>query len=259
LQNLSQLPDLIILSEIWINSNEASLYEIPNYKMHVKCSDDYRAGGIAVYLKDTLVDISNIQFEAQTADAVLVSFRFMEQQFHVLALYRFGFLPINLFNNEFEKKFMNKDKDFKKFSNLFWIGDLNINLLDSSCNDIDSYKTMLASNGLECLISEPTRVTEQSVTCIDHVYARVKDRSRVDVEPAVIDANISDHSMIRVVVSVEGTNGDGSGDGGTGQVPAAPPPRWRTDYTKLRQLLADADWTAVYKATDASVAFENFF
>lgn len=45
---------IIILSEIWINSDEKDFYKIPSYDLYVKCNNNYRAGGIAVYVKNSI-------------------------------------------------------------------------------------------------------------------------------------------------------------------------------------------------------------
>lgn len=65
----------------------------------------------------------------------------------------------------------------------------------------------MAANGLECLIREPTRVTEQIETCIDHVLMRVANKRIVFVNASVMHVGITDHSMIRVDVHVVGEGG----------------------------------------------------
>ncbi|KAG8331046.1 hypothetical protein J6590_049483 [Homalodisca vitripennis] len=71
------------------------------------------------------------------------------------------------------------------------------------------YRTVMAVNGFECLVEEPTRVTDQSETCIDHVYVRVANKNTVSVDAAVIHADITDHSMVQVSVAVRLLPGGG--------------------------------------------------
>lgn len=53
------LPDIIVLSEIWIYSDEAKYYKILNYTMLVKYNDTYRPGGVAIYFNDVLVNLND--------------------------------------------------------------------------------------------------------------------------------------------------------------------------------------------------------
>lgn len=248
----SMKPDLIILTEIWINTEESNFYKIPNYNLYTKCNDSYRAGGVAVYIKDTLSNVQNIHLNCYTADVLLISFEFSNQTFHVLAIYRLLFHSIELFINEFEDIFTN---NLKRYKNLFWVGDVNINIIFE--NEANFYKvgynTMMAENGLECMLSEPTRITDLSETCIDHVFVRNSSKNLISVVASVLHLDITDHSMVKVNVCV---------DGGSVLVLPSPPSltmRYYTDHNLLNRLLHDADWSHVYKQTDASEAFNYFF
>lgn len=44
----SKLPEIIILTGIWISSCESSLYEHPNYTLFINSSEESRAGGVSV-------------------------------------------------------------------------------------------------------------------------------------------------------------------------------------------------------------------
>lgn len=50
----SKLPKIIILTEIWINDHESSLYEIPNFKLYINTCEEHRAGGVAVYVDSSV-------------------------------------------------------------------------------------------------------------------------------------------------------------------------------------------------------------
>lgn len=45
---------LILLSEIWVNANKVSFYNIPLYVSHIKSNDEYKAGGIAMLVKSNI-------------------------------------------------------------------------------------------------------------------------------------------------------------------------------------------------------------
>lgn len=54
LHALEKAPQIIILTEIWICDSELSQYSLPQYKIYAKCNNDYRAGGVAVLVAESL-------------------------------------------------------------------------------------------------------------------------------------------------------------------------------------------------------------
>jgi len=111
---------------------------------------------------------------------------------------------------------------------------------------VDDYKALMASQGFECLITEPTRIVGESATCIDHVYARVAS-STMEVEAAVAHAGITDHSLCCVAVR---------GCDGRTDLPAI---SYRIDYNILNNALQNVDWSPVYRLNYASEAFDAFY
>jgi hypothetical protein len=257
LTEMENSPEVIILTEIWINSNESSLYNIQGYNKYFKCNDDYRAGGVAVYIKNSIEVINHVTEQFHTADVIGIRFRVLEQSFTLFACYRILKCSREVFVDELENLLITKGVS-KNSNNVLFIGDLNINLLESS-NFVDNYKILMASNGFECLVNEPTRVTTDSATCIDHVFSRVSDKSRVTVETEVRHVGITDHSLCSVSVSVAG-RGEAGVDGERRHSSAsATPVSYRIDYALLSQNLDSADWESVYKQSSATSAFDSFF
>lgn len=65
-------PDIIILTEIWINSEELNFFKIPNFISYSKCNDDYISGGIIIYVRESItISDSNI-IQMQTADILKI-------------------------------------------------------------------------------------------------------------------------------------------------------------------------------------------
>ena len=95
------------------------------------------------------------------------------------------------YNDRFEEfidTVMNDEKEF------ILLGDINKNLLN---NDTErEWGNFITSLGLTQLISEPTRVTNDSSTLIDHIYTNNEDNIRnVNVEKL----SISDHILQSIV------------------------------------------------------------
>ena len=51
---LKQKTDLIVLTETWSHSSEENLFGIPGYKGFHKANDNYRAGGVSVFVKEEI-------------------------------------------------------------------------------------------------------------------------------------------------------------------------------------------------------------
>ncbi|KAG8247361.1 Eukaryotic translation initiation factor 2-alpha kinase [Homalodisca vitripennis] len=73
-------------------------------------------------------------------------------------------------------------------------------------NDVDNYKLMMAGYGFEALVTQPTRVTATTRSCIDHVYLRMscRDKRPSAVEAAVVEADVTDHYMTSLRLRLAG-------------------------------------------------------
>ncbi|KAG8278656.1 hypothetical protein J6590_014211 [Homalodisca vitripennis] len=126
------------------------------------------------------------------------------------------------------------------------MGDINIDLLKTDDNDVDNYKLMMAGYGFEALVTQPTRVTATTRSCIDHVYLRMscRDKRPCAVEAAVVEADVTDHYMTSLRLRLAGR-------------PAAEPAAATCtviSYDKLDGMLTNMDWTDIYRQNNASVA-----
>lgn len=135
-----------------------------------------------------------------TAKLLKISVRcFFEFEIHIRGISRLHSSTIESFNKELQHIL---DK-FKSEKNLLIIGDMNIIFLNSMIPE--NYKTIVAANGLECLVGEPTKLKHltmrrETATCIDHVFARVACKNRMAVEVTVVHNGLTDHAAQRVCV-----------------------------------------------------------
>lgn len=54
LEAFPYLPDIIFVSEIWIYQNESNNFPIPGYNFHIKSNEAYPAGGVGVFVRESL-------------------------------------------------------------------------------------------------------------------------------------------------------------------------------------------------------------
>ena len=84
-------------------------------------------------------------------------------------MYRHPYQNITLFQ---KKKMEHALHNLNKSKEIYYIvGDFSINLLNSNSNTVmESYSNMIYSQGCLPIITQPTKITENSSTLIDHIY-----------------------------------------------------------------------------------------
>lgn len=243
-------PEIIVLSEIWISQQETNFYEIPNYVSFLKANEYCKAGGIKIYVKSTIEVINCCPLVFQSADVLKIEFKVNTQIFTLIAIYRLHSVNKNVFLIELENCLKDRNVANMK-NNLFIMGDININILDNNVV-VDEYNTLLCLNGLECLLKQPTRITDSTSTCIDHVFARIANKDNTGVEVIVVEANITDHAMSLTTVNVR--------DLEVGrQLIGLEQPAYQVDYVALGDRLDNTDWSEVYAQDNPSIAFDIFY
>ena len=101
----------------------------------------------------------------------------------------------------FENALANTLKNFQNQDNYLLMGDFNINWeKQKSCHVIKSYFDHLLTLGCKQIIDKPTRVTINTQTVIDHIYANFVSNS--DVSSSIIRSDISDHFPIIAQISL---------------------------------------------------------
>ena len=190
IESLKKLPSIIVLTEIWVYESEMSLYNIPGYALFSCCNESYSSGGVAVYIDESFVHQFS-KIEICSADVVKLSFCYQKENYTMLCLYRLHGFSKSLFIEELSKILC-----INKTCNLILIGDINIDILNVADKDTENYLFLMASNGLKGIINEPTRVTESTSTCIDHIFSHFKVNNQFKFFGSVLDLNITDHKSI---------------------------------------------------------------
>ncbi|KAG8335207.1 hypothetical protein J6590_073978 [Homalodisca vitripennis] len=85
-----------------------------------------------------------------------------------------------------------------------FLGYANIDLL--TCNDdvTNRYLNCLNGYGLVQCVDKPTRVTEHSMTCIDHIFVSYDDMSRV--RAVVLQTTVTDHYSTGLNITLNTAN-----------------------------------------------------
>ena len=125
--------------------------------------------------------------------------------------------------------FVDSRKQEKGLKDTFIVGDFIVDLLRGG-EQADALISATSELGIIQLISNATRITSDSSTCIDHVYAKSKKTLRT----FSITADISDHNVIMAIID----------DDKVDNKPITITKRWiaSEDYNNIRLFLKEENW-----------------
>lgn len=232
------MPDVIILTEIWIFENEVNNFKIPGYKSFHNCNQSYRSGGVIIFVLEDL-SCSESVIDSNTADMLHITINFDTFSLSVLAIYRLHSHTIFSFINELQNILYEI-----KSKNLLLIGDLNICILENTTINSD-YISLLSSFGLDSLINTPTRITRESKSCIDHAFFRSRDN--FEHTSGSIELGITDHLAIFCAIEIPEVIIKKSLDITTKKI----------DYERLLNILRANDYNSVFIQTDVNLAYNK--
>lgn len=186
---------VIVLTEVWIYSNENDRYQISDYNMYVCNRDSNRSGGVIIYVHNSLNSNQITSISFNNNEFLLVEL--LDYKIKIFGVYKQPASDINEFI-EYWENFL------KKYKNFVALGDININLLDNFDNNVLNYKNMLLSNGCAIVnkidLVYATRKSNTIQTIIDHV---VTDLLTPEYTFLVSDTDLSDHRFLLVNVDLQ--------------------------------------------------------
>jgi len=244
--------DLLVLSETWINSEEAPRYVITGYDFHLHERLSRRSGGVGVYVKHNLsYEIEKVGGKSFNGLRLKLLKNNDREEVVILAVYR---------NQDYEstKQFLDElncvlssiDK-----KDLIVLGDMNIDILSDSELSID-YLNLMSAFGLKAVHKLVTRQTESSGTCIDHVFYRKCNSSCVNniKNCSVQDLSFSDHKLVKFEIC----HGE-KRDGNTSKCTKRKSPNFieDIDFNQLNVQLQNTDWNLL-KNGSVHCAFSRF-
>ena len=155
-------------------------------------------GGVGIYISNELEDVTITDYTLTKVcdchkcdfESLFVNFSFHRKRFTIGGIYRHPGGSIDHFVSSLEHTINKLDKN----RTCILAGDININLIDYNHNKVLNYITLLLSNKFSPYITLPTRITEYSATCIDHIFVRTtKADQNLEVNSGLFYCDISDH------------------------------------------------------------------
>lgn len=221
--------DIVVLTEVGISEQIVYMYQLDGFTLYSILRKSRKGGGIIIYVNNK----HKFQpIKTQTRHCECILGKLTTQQNHnmyICAVYRPPKESKHLFVNELSSMI---NVDYVKKSDLILLGDINLDL--KTTNNVNSYYlSKLAECGLECAISDFTRIeTKGSIvtkTCIDHIFVR----SRLDeLYSAALGTVLADHRMTIITLA---------------SIPRGKDPKFieSIDNKKIKTLLACTDWESI--------------
>jgi len=203
-------PVVILLQEVWHIEN-SKYFEIPGYHEPVFRTREGRGGGVGIFVRnDVNFEICVSPFHERIFESQLIKLKFSnDKNLYICNIYRPNTVPSHLtFIEHFELflEYFNNLMDYLNEGRIKTIigGDFNLNILNFSDNSsINNYINSTFSAGFIQTIIHPTRVQNNSATCIDHFLTNL-DRTLFVTK--IIVSSISDHYPIIFLLDKVGIN-----------------------------------------------------
>lgn len=155
--------------------------------------------GVIVYIKNIYKSCYSIEHTIIGEIKVLnIIIRKLGQKILINALYRSpATCPNTLVHNlhSFFEKFINQNSNFH-----FFVGDINIDI-KSNKECAQNYLNILSELGFKSLINKPTRIKNESKSCIDHIF--LKSCESVNIKSFIINTDLTDHFPVAALVECE--------------------------------------------------------
>jgi hypothetical protein len=126
------------------------------------------------------------------------------------------------------------------------VGDLNINTMQASQHrQLEEYENLTSQFGYTHCITRPTRVSENSSSCIDHILVNFSK----EVVPIVFQNTITDHYATILGIKHDLIRSKGEVESSFYET---------VDHTRLAILLREECWDSISSLADVNIAYDSF-
>ena len=171
------------------------LLHIPNYSILRRDAQRVLETGVAVYIHDSINDLTRRRkdLECKEVECIWLEVKTTKASPLLVGIvYRNPDSPFPWYD-DFASMF---DRIRNISSDIVILGDFNINLFEAR----PSWETTLSMLGLQQIITDPTRVTENTSTLIDHIYTTSQTRVIATHVPQI---GISDHYPVSCSLAIK--------------------------------------------------------
>ena len=192
--------DIVVLTEIGSRNIDTVKYLLDSHEFyHVAPVNMY--GGVGIYVSNNITKVQTLDNIALTKtcrcskcemESLFLKVFYMNDEYVIAGIYRHPNGTVNHFVNDLEAT-LNKIDD--KMTTVI-VGALNIDIIKFENDNSVNYLTTFLSHCYLPLITLPTRFTDFSATCIDHIFIKIPSnkKSKLDgIAYGILYCDISDH------------------------------------------------------------------
>jgi len=192
-------PDIVVLTEHKMNSEEIVRLNVDNYSLVASYSRSTTSGGGSLIMARRgvvccpvqLPDSVNSLIEDKVFEACIVKVNTNSFSFLLVGIYRSPNSKVDDFLNKLEYLI---DYLLKKSKYIFIVGDININVLENTSRDLSN---LLSRHGLKYIVDFPTRVGKTSETAIDNCLTNFNEK-HLKVEGLITALSDHDGQLITI-------------------------------------------------------------
>ena len=236
-----------VFTESWLNNEIGTdSLRIINFNDPFRCDRETRAGGVAIYVKESITCKRRLDLELNNLECIWVEIKTHGHTVLIAGMYR----PPNANQNYWN--LISKSVDRVKnttISDIMILGDLNnAMLISSKCKNLNE---LILNYGFTQLINEPTHFTEHSSSLIDVIMVtNVNNTIASEVCDPFLPNLIRYHCPVAVILSLK-----------TFKPQNYKRRIWKyeeADYIKYRQILLDVDlYETVRNSLDVDTIVEK--
>ena len=195
--------DIIVLTEIGSRNIDTVKYVLDSHEFHLVAPVNDMYGGVGIYVSNNITKkhvqtLDNIALTKTCRcskcemESLFLKVSYMNDEYVIAGIYRHPNGTVNHFVNDLDAT-LNKIDD--KMTTVI-VGDMSIDIIKFENDNSVNYLTTFLSHRYLPLITLPTRITDFSATCIDHIFIKIQSnkKSKLDgIAYGIIYCDISDH------------------------------------------------------------------
>lgn len=195
--------DVVGVGETWFNQNTLDhIIHIPGYNL-VRNDRVFRGGGTAIYIRANILHtVLHLNYR-DSVEQLWVSFKVDNRKFAFGNLYRPPDKSVSSFLIDFEEIFADI---YTQFDEIICGGDVNIDFLDSTCNNVLKFNNCIDLFNMQQVINEPTRITATTESLIDIILISNQYTSFSHGNKEIYIS--SDHQLVYCILDFEIDEGD---------------------------------------------------
>ena len=246
--NLNPKPDIIAVTETWIQNNSPGPYcYLENYNFISNSRKIAKGGGVGLYIKNcykfNLIDKLTIMNE-KIFESIFIKIQLHNENLFSGNIYR---SPSN--DSHLNKNFMNNlynciHNSNESLNKCFITGDFNYNLSNQDNEHVCNFIEMILEGHYFPVINKPTHITDTSATVLDHIWTNLHHQH---IKSGVILNLLSDHLPVYMCFNLNKQN-------------LYRPQQKRSftpqNITKFNEMLENIDINAILNETNTNLAFK---